>query len=152
MNLVGHKQPVCSLCFSHDEPRLLCSAAEDYIIVWNVRKCLYNSSHGLEVRGQVILSHPGDVSHACFSMDAARIALCTDAVVKIINISQCKMVAKLVGHAARVTAAEFCPHYSATLVTVSDDRTVIVWDVDNLCLVYQSPVLCAAPLLSLIHI
>ena len=149
VNLVGHKQPVCSLCFSHDEPRLLCSAAEDYIIVWNVRKCLYNSSHGLEVRGQVILSHPGDVSHACFSMDAARIALCTDAVVKIINISQCKMVAKLVGHAARVTAAEFCPHYSATLVTVSDDRTVIVWDVDNLCLVYQSPVLCAAPLITL---
>ena len=149
VSLVGHRRPLCALCFSHDEPRLLCSAAADYVIVWNVRKCLHNSSHGLEVRGEVILPDPGDVSHVCFSMDAARVALCTDAVVKVVSISLCKVEARLVGHAARVTAAEFCPHYSATLVTVSDDRTVIVWDVENFCLVYQSAVLSAAPLIAL---
>ena len=29
----------------------------------------------------------------------------------------------LEGHDGPVTAAEFCPHYSATLVSISEDRT-----------------------------
>lgn len=27
------------------------------------------------------------------------------------------------GHTARLTGAEFCPHYTSTLVTISEDRT-----------------------------
>ncbi|KAK7106246.1 WD repeat-containing protein 27-like [Littorina saxatilis] len=149
VSLVGHKRAVSALNFSHDEPRLLCSAGDDYVIVWNVRKCLQNAAQGVEVRGEVILSRPGDVTHACFSVDAARVALCVDAVVKIVNISLSKVVAELAGHTAKVTAAEFCPHFSATLVTISDDRTVVVWDVQNFSLVYQSTIISSAPLISL---
>ncbi|XP_076438469.1 WD repeat-containing protein 27-like [Babylonia areolata] len=149
VSLVGHRRSISALAFSHDEPTLLCSAAEDYAIVWNVRKCLHNAAQGLEVRGEVILPRPGDVIHVSFSTDATRVALCTDMVVKVVSVSQCKVVAELSGHAARVTAAEFCPHYTATVVSVSDDRTVIVWDVHRLCLLHQTSVLCSAPLISL---
>ena len=34
-----------------------------------------------------------------------------------------KVVATLEGHNGNVTCAEFCPHYTLTLVSISEDRT-----------------------------
>ena len=34
-----------------------------------------------------------------------------------------KVLATLEGHNGTVTCAEFCPHYTATLVSISEDRT-----------------------------
>ncbi|KAL8572006.1 hypothetical protein ACOMHN_038364 [Nucella lapillus] len=155
LQLTGHKRTLSALAFSHhdDEPRLLCSAAQDHLMVWNVSACLHNNNNaaaqGLEPRGEVILPHPGDVTHVSFSPDAGRVAACEGPVVKVVSVARSRVEAELSGHAARVSAAEFCPHYSATLVTISDDRTVAVWDVKLPSLLYQSCVLCAAPLLSL---
>ena len=39
LDLEGHRHPVTGLCFGHrTKPTLLCSAADDYIIVWNIEK------------------------------------------------------------------------------------------------------------------
>jgi WD40 repeat protein len=149
VSLIAHKRSVTALAFSWDEPKLLCSAGSDFVIVWNVRKCLHNAEKGGDVRGEVILHRPGDVAHTCFSIDAATVALCVETIVKIVSVATANVVAELVGHANRVTAAEFCPHFSATLVTASDDRSVIVWDVENFTMVYRSAVISGAPLISL---
>jgi len=37
------------------------------------------------------------------------------------------VTAILEGHSGNVNCAEFCPHYTATMVSVSDDRTFRVW-------------------------
>ena len=34
-----------------------------------------------------------------------------------------KVLATVEGHTARLTCAEFCPHYTSTLVSISEDRT-----------------------------
>lgn len=39
-----------------------------------------------------------------------------------------KHLATLEGHIGQVNCAEFCPHYTSTLVTVGDDRTFKVSD------------------------
>ena len=48
-------------------------------------------------------------------------------VVFIFIWKQEKTEAVLEGHLSRVTCAEFCPHYSSTLVTAGDDRTFKAW-------------------------
>ena len=40
----------------------------------------------------------------------------------IVSFQQENLRHTLEGHTASVNCAEFCPHYSATLVTASDDR------------------------------
>ncbi|KAK7488017.1 hypothetical protein BaRGS_00020762 [Batillaria attramentaria] len=149
LSLVGHKRSVVALSFSHDEPLLLCSAADDHVIVWNVRKCQQQMARNEQVRGAVILSHPGDVSHVSFSVDAELVAVCVDCVVKIVSISQATVVAELAGHGAKVTGAEYCPHYASTLVTISDDRTFKVWNVKDLSLIYQSTIVASTPLITM---
>lgn len=50
-----------------------------------------------------------------------------------------RKVAVLEGHDGPVTAAEFCPHYTATLVSISEDRTFKVNALDfRSALVYVS--------------
>jgi len=43
-----------------------------------------------------------------------------------------KVKAVLEGHLGNVNCAEFCPHYTSTLVSASDDRTFRVCDADVL--------------------
>ena len=53
------------------------------------------------------------------------------------------VAAWLDGHTARVTAAEFSPHGDATLVSVSEDRTFIIWDLAYACrIAVINPHLC----------
>uniref|UniRef100_K1P8Z6 WD repeat-containing protein 27 n=1 Tax=Magallana gigas TaxID=29159 RepID=K1P8Z6_MAGGI len=60
-----------------------------------------------------------------------------------------EVIAALEGHLNRVTCAEFCPHYSSTLVTISEDRTFKVWNIADLSLVYQSTIITASPFISM---
>ncbi|PVD27117.1 hypothetical protein C0Q70_12268 [Pomacea canaliculata] len=149
LSLIGHTKAVSALCFSHDEPVLLCSAADDYVIVWNIRKCQHDFAKQLKVTGNVVVVRPGTTTYISFSLDAEHIALCVDSVVKIASVSKAKIVAELASHQAKVTAAEFCPHYIGTLVSISDDRTFKVWNVQDVSVLYHSQIITSSPLISI---
>lgn len=40
-----------------------------------------------------------------------------------------RLVATVEGHTSRLTSAQFCPHYTTTLVTISEDRTFKVYSI-----------------------
>lgn len=149
LSLIGHTKAVSALCFSHDEPVLLCSAADDYVFVWNIRKCQHDFAKQLKVTGNVVVVRPGTTTYISFSLDAEHIALCVDSVVKIASVSKAKIVAELASHQAKVTAAEFCPHYTGTLVSISDDRTFKVWNVQDVSVLYHSQIITSSPLISI---
>ncbi|CAK7299636.1 WD repeat-containing protein 27 [Vulpes lagopus] len=60
------------------------------------------------------------------------------------------ILAELEGHRGHVTAAEFCPWQTHIIISVSEDRSFKVWDHHVGSLIYNSPVLTAFPLLSLL--
>ncbi|XP_038382526.1 WD repeat-containing protein 27 isoform X10 [Canis lupus familiaris] len=60
------------------------------------------------------------------------------------------ILAELEGHQGHVTAAEFCPWQTHIIISVSEDRSFKVWDHHVGSLIYNSPVLTAFPLLSLL--
>jgi WD40 repeat protein len=50
MHLCGHRKEVTALCLNHSEDNpLLCSGAEDYIIVWDLNAAQQYSSQGKRV-------------------------------------------------------------------------------------------------------
>ncbi|XP_052766910.1 WD repeat-containing protein 27-like [Mya arenaria] len=150
LELVGHGKTLTALALGNkSSPKLLVSAADDYVIVWDLHQCRQKVERGESVRGRVIGTTLGTVAHLALSPDDSRIAACVGAEIVILLAQRECSVAVLEGHDGAVTAAEFCPHYTATLVTISEDRTFKVWDVSELVLVYQSPILTASPFLCL---
>ncbi|XP_064622428.1 WD repeat-containing protein 27-like [Lineus longissimus] len=150
LELEGHRRAVTALNVSHySSPTLLCSAAEDFIIVWNIEHARASLAAGNQIRGKVIGKTYGEVQYVTFSRDDQMVAVCAERTVYILKTQHEELEATLEGHSGTVTCAEFCPHYAATLVTGSDDRTFKVWDILNSCLVYQSAIISSSPFISL---
>ncbi|XP_038078106.1 WD repeat-containing protein 27-like isoform X2 [Patiria miniata] len=148
--LEAHKKKLSCLCFGRQHnPTLLCSAAEDYIIVWNVEQARNTYDLGDQIRGQIIGQCLGHVQYCSFSYDDALVAVCIGCEVLILDSKVERLDTTLEGHMAPVTCAEFCPYHPATLVSVSEDRTFKIWDITRGCLVYQSCIISASPFLSL---
>ncbi|XP_052273878.1 WD repeat-containing protein 27-like isoform X3 [Dreissena polymorpha] len=150
LELVGHGKTLTALALGYVAlNKLLVSAADDYVIVWDLQKARQQVEKGEKVRGRVIGTTLGYVRYCALSPDDSKVAVCTGyEIVILLTQRECK-VAVLEGHDGPVTAAEFCPHYTATLVSISEDRTFKVWNVCDLTLVYQSPILTASPFLSM---
>ncbi|XP_071798693.1 WD repeat-containing protein 27-like [Asterias amurensis] len=149
--LEAHKKRLHCLQFGHQHnPTLLCSAADDYVIVWNVQKARASYDQGQQVRGQVISQCLHDVQYCSFSADDSMVAVCTGCEVLILDSGCERLDTTLEGHTARVTCAEFSPHNLSCVVSVSEDRTFKVWDITKGCLVYQSSIISASPFLSLV--
>ncbi|XP_071963936.1 WD repeat-containing protein 27-like [Antedon mediterranea] len=150
LELVGHSKPISCVCFgSQPQPPLLCTAAPDYIIVWNVHKARASYEQGSQIRGVVIFSTPGCVEHLNLSPDDLLVAVCIDKEVLILSSQSEHLHTTLEGHTARVTSAEFSPHHEAMVLSVSEDRTFKVWDINNSVLVYQSTIISGSPFLCL---
>lgn len=49
------------------------------------------------------------------------------------------------GHSATVTATAFVPHRPGTLISVSEDRTFVIWDVDEGCSTFTSCIESPSP-------
>ncbi|XP_078000774.1 WD repeat-containing protein 27-like [Glandiceps talaboti] len=150
LQLEGHRKQIKCMCFGkRHSPTVLCSAANDFIITWNVEKARSAVASGQQVRGQVISKGQGYVQYVNFSPDDNLVAACIDKEILILDSKSERIDTRLEGHTATVNCAEFCPHYDSTVVSISDDRTFKVWDISNSCLVYQSTIISASPFISL---
>ncbi|XP_064411245.1 WD repeat-containing protein 27-like [Latimeria chalumnae] len=150
LELVGHHQTITAVTFGHKlEPLLLCSASQDYIIIWDVIECRRKALQGLMPRGTVIGTLLGNVLYLSFSPDDQNVAVCCGNKIYLLNTEEEVILSVLEGHIGPVTAVEFCSWQINVLVSVSEDRTFKVWDSSSASLIYQSAVLSASPLLSL---
>ncbi|KAM8809808.1 LOW QUALITY PROTEIN: WD repeat-containing protein 27 [Eudromia elegans] len=147
LRLRGHELAVSALSFgSRAGPRLLCSASRDVVRVWS----LAESGQGVMPRGIVIGSFLGVILHVRFSPDDQQVAVCAEKQIYMLSAKNNAVLAELEGHLAPVTAAEFCTWEKNILVSVSEDRSFKIWDYSTGLLIYQSAVLAAFPLLSLL--
>ncbi|XP_078674143.1 WD repeat-containing protein 27-like isoform X2 [Branchiostoma floridae x Branchiostoma belcheri] len=152
LDLVAHRKAVTATSFGfHSQPTLLCTAAEDYVIVWNIEEARHMYEKGQQIRGQIIGQVLGYVQHVSFSPDDTLIAACIGTEILVLDSQVERLHSTLEGHNSTVTSAEFCPHYKSTIVSISEDRTFKVWDLENSALVYQSAIISAFPFLSLSH-
>lgn len=150
LELEGHKKILRCMSFGHVvQPKLLCTAAEDYVIVWNIHQIRQAVDKGNQVKGKVIGTTLGCIQYCSFSPDDKLVAACCENGVIILEVKNEKVLATVEGHTARLTCAEFCPHYTSTLVTISEDRTFKVWDISDFSLVYQSQIITASPFISM---
>ncbi|XP_074531549.1 WD repeat-containing protein 27 isoform X2 [Halichoeres trimaculatus] len=147
--LTGHHGQICAMTFGNrSRPVLLCSASEDYVIVWDIEQCKRRTQEGKTAAGTVIGSLLKKVVYLSFCFSDDRVAACSGAAVYILNSKKREVISTLSSHLAPVTSAEFCPWNRDILVTISEDRTFKVWDLKAEAVCYQSFVLSASPLLS----
>ncbi|KAJ8385477.1 hypothetical protein AAFF_G00185730 [Aldrovandia affinis] len=151
LNLVGHHNTVSALAFGKRwNPLLLCSASEDYVIVWDIEHCYRRDIEGLTATGTVIGTLLGTVQHLSLCPRNEKVAVCSAAKTYILSVEGEEIMSTLTGHLGPVTAAEFCPWALHVLVSISEDRTFKVWDWRTEEILYQSSILSASPLLSLV--
>ncbi|TRZ23999.1 hypothetical protein HGM15179_003171 [Zosterops borbonicus] len=105
---------------------------------------------GFTPRGIVIGTLLGMVRHVRFSPDDQQVAVCAGNQIYMLSAKNEAILAELDGHLAPVTAAEFCTWEKSMLISVSEDRTFKVWDYSTSELIYQSGIITAFPLLSLL--
>nr|XP_061794497.1 WD repeat-containing protein 27-like [Nerophis lumbriciformis] len=150
--LTGHHGDITSMTFGNNSPILLCSASDDYVIIWNVEVCQKTVSQGNIAAGTIIGTLLGQVVHLSFCLSDDKVAACAGATTYILSTKKKQTISTLTGHLGPVTSAEFCPWNEDILVTTSEDRTFKVWDLNTETLFYQSFVLSASPLLSALFI
>ncbi|XP_054456736.1 WD repeat-containing protein 27 [Anoplopoma fimbria] len=149
--LTGHHGEISAMTFgTRSSPVLLCSASADYIIVWDIELCQKRTQEGKAAAGTVIGTLLGEVVHLSFCFSDERVAACSGATVYILSSKRHKVISTLTCHLGPLTSAEFCPWNKDILVTTSEDRTFKVWDLKAEAVCYQSFVLSASPLLSVL--
>ncbi|XP_074000764.1 WD repeat-containing protein 27 [Numenius arquata] len=151
LRLSGHHYSISAVSFgSKPNPLLVCSASHERVIVWDLDECTQKVQEGLSPRGIVIGTLLGMVLHVRFGPDDQQVAVCAGNCIYMLSAKNEAVLAELDGHQAPVTAAEFCTWEKSMLISVSEDRTFKVWDYSTGQLIYQSGVLTAFPLLSLL--
>ncbi|XP_029799136.1 WD repeat-containing protein 27 [Suricata suricatta] len=149
--LRGHRQPVTALTFGNAvNPLLICSASQDYVIMWSLDECRQRALLGQTPRGLVLGTLLGKVLYLRLSPDDRAAAVCAANRIFLLDTERPSILAVLEGHRGPVTAAEFCPWQTHISVSVSDDRSFKVWDHRAGSSLYSSAVLTAAPLLRLL--
>ncbi|NWZ25789.1 WDR27 protein, partial [Asarcornis scutulata] len=172
LHLLGHQHSVSALSFGNKtEPLLLCSASRECVIVWNLAECAQKEQEGITPQGIIIGTLLGIVLHVRFSPDDQQVAVCAENRIYVLSAKNEAILAELNGHLAPVTAAEFCTWQRNVLISVSEDRSfkarklclslfiyvlfmyyfpLKVWDYSTGLLIYQSGILTAYPLQSLL--
>ncbi|XP_075059619.1 WD repeat-containing protein 27 isoform X2 [Mixophyes fleayi] len=146
--LKGHHQPITAVALKHDGGQwLVCSASQDYVIIWNLNECRQASLQGQLPRGHVIGTLLGTVQHLGFHPCEKLVAACAKTKVFILNTEREEILADLEEHEGPVTAAEF--YRDNLLVCISEDRTFSLWDYCTEHLVYRSGILSAFPFLNM---
>ncbi|XP_051946272.1 LOW QUALITY PROTEIN: WD repeat-containing protein 27 [Xyrauchen texanus] len=150
LELTGHHYEVSAMVFGKVRDRLiLCSASEDYVIVWDIDRSYKQIKEGVIASGRVIGSLLGKVVHLSLCPQNAKVSACSGSRVFVLNAEREEVLGVLKGHLGPVTATEFCPWDLNLLISISEDRTFKAWDVKKGNILFQSAVLSAYPLLSL---
>uniref|UniRef100_A0A8I3RSL7 WD repeat domain 27 n=2 Tax=Canis lupus familiaris TaxID=9615 RepID=A0A8I3RSL7_CANLF len=151
LTLQGHHEPITAVAFGNTvSPLLICSASQDYVIMWSLDECRQKVLQGLSPRGVIMGTLLGQVLCLRLSPDDRTVAVCAGNKILMLDIESRSILAELEGHQGHVTAAEFCPWQTHIIISVSEDRSFKVWDHHVGSLIYNSPVLTAFPLLSLL--
>nr|XP_048277424.1 WD repeat-containing protein 27 isoform X3 [Myodes glareolus] len=151
LTLRGHHQLITAVAFGNQvDPLQLCSASQDCVIMWNVDECREKTLRGVTPRGTVLGSLLQTVLCLRFSPEDHAVAVCAGNKVSVIDVEKQSVLVELQGHQGSVTAVEFCPWQAHILISVSEDRTFKVWDYCVGSLIYNSSILTAYPLLSLL--
>ncbi|KAM5325460.1 WD repeat-containing protein 27 [Glossophaga mutica] len=149
--LRGHHDPVTAVAFGNTgSPLLVCSASRDCVIAWRLDECREQALRGADPRGAVLGALLGKVACVRYRPDDRAAAVCAGNQVLLLDVEARSVLAQLQGHQGPVTAAEFRPRQPHVVISVSEDRCFKVWDCRAASLLYSSPVLTAAPLLSLL--
>ncbi|XP_043448720.1 WD repeat-containing protein 27 isoform X1 [Prionailurus bengalensis] len=150
LTLRGHRQPITAVTFGNTgSPLLICSASQDYVMLWSLDECRQKVLLGLTPRGLVLGTLLGKVLYLRLSPDDRAAAVCAGNKIFMLDTESRSTLAVLEGHRGPVTAAEFCPWQTHIIISVSEDRSFKVWDHHAGSPLYSSAVLTASPLLSL---
>ena len=142
--LTGHDKEITALAFSSNRTMCLASSCRDKVLVWKLK-----TEKGHEIQSEEFFSNPGEVAALCFNNKDNVIAVAVESQILLLKSQLVKPCAILEAHRSMVTGIKYCPHYSSTLVSISDDRTFCVWDVSGMSLLYQSTIISPAPLISI---
>ncbi|KAL4641228.1 WD repeat-containing protein 27 isoform X1 [Arapaima gigas] len=147
--LTGHHENIAAVVFGNGtNPLILCSASRDYIISWDIENCYSSVKKGVIAKGKVIGTLLGDVHHLSMCPSDNRTAACVADKIYILSTKKEEILQVLEGHLGSVTATEFCSWDENIIISVSEDRTFVLWDLMKREMLYQSAVLSAFPLLS----
>ncbi|KAK2896923.1 hypothetical protein Q8A67_011411 [Cirrhinus molitorella] len=150
LELTGHHSHVSAMVFGTMRDRLvLCSASEDYVIIWDINHCYRQFKKGGIASGRVVGTLIGRVVHLSLCPLSAKVAACSGSRVFLLNAEKEEVLGVLKAHLGPVTASEFCPWDNNLLISTSEDRTFKIWDVRKGDILFESAVLSAYPLLSL---
>ncbi|XP_055083469.1 WD repeat-containing protein 27 [Periophthalmus magnuspinnatus] len=152
LQLTGHHSDISVMTFGKGNKPVLCSASNDYLIVWDIESCQRRAREGKIPVGTVIGTLVGEVIHLSFSSADDKVAACTLDTVYVLNSKKQETISSLTGHLGSLTSAEFCSWNNNILVTTSEDRTFKVWDLQTESVNYQSFVLSGSPLISVIFL
>ncbi|XP_028844588.1 WD repeat-containing protein 27 [Denticeps clupeoides] len=149
--LSGHHGNVTAVAFGRvADPLLLCSASEGCAMVWDVERCYRTSSEGQMASGTVVGTLLGKVVYLSFCPTDERVAACSGNKIYVLNSKKEQVHAVLQGHLGPPIATEFCPWDTGVLVSISEDRTFMIWDLSKKQVLYQSAVLSSCPLISIL--
>ncbi|XP_046305347.1 WD repeat-containing protein 27 isoform X8 [Marmota monax] len=85
--LQGHLQSITAMAFGNKEnPPLICSASQDYLMIWNLDECREKSLKGLVPRGTVMGTLLEKVLYLRFSPDDRVVAACAGSRVLVLDV------------------------------------------------------------------
>ena len=144
--LLGHNSSICTLSFL-DGTNFLASSCRELILTWNLTDDAPRDSTEI-LQGEIFYENPGCVTCLSFNNNGNVIAASVENTILLLQSGKKRPNGTLSSQQSNVTNLKFCPHYSATLVSLSEDRTFSVWDVDEQILLYQTPILSSSPFIS----
>uniref|UniRef100_A0A2C9JMH7 Anaphase-promoting complex subunit 4 WD40 domain-containing protein n=1 Tax=Biomphalaria glabrata TaxID=6526 RepID=A0A2C9JMH7_BIOGL len=143
----GHVQEICAFTFSNRFPvRYLASVCMEKIMLWDLNA---GSNETNDITSKQFYHNVSEISAICFNNLDDIIAMAADNKIVILKFKFKEPMSSFDGHRAMITKLKFCPHYSATLVSISDDRTFCVWNIFEKQLLYQSTMISSSPLISI---
>lgn len=144
--LFGHeKEIVACRAYSpngkHDTK--ICTVSYDKMFVWAIKD-------NFQIQKHLILDEINkDTTDIAFDKTGTMVALAQNKEIIVVLLASGSVYVRLEGHLAQVTGCQFHPVKTNLLITVSQDRTFKVWDVQHKFVLYQSAVLSAYPILSM---
>ncbi|EGD74314.1 prov protein [Salpingoeca rosetta] len=140
--LIAHDQEVYDVAYSNDVNIFTSVSADASVRMFDLRS-LDHSTIVYEDEGNQPL-----LRLACNKQDPNYLAVVKidDPSVVIIDIRMpCMSLAVLNAHSGACNGAVWAPHSAAHLITVSDDKRTLIWDICNIPMRAPEPILCYEP-------